>query len=459
MQENEFEKQVKEKMDELQFLPSAPVWENIKKSISKKKRRVLPFFFLFTMVAILSIYLFYIDQKHHNQSTEKNYSVKLNVEPKNDSLNNITKQDSLQPDLVSESQAQKSPTQKIIQNNNAKTVSKYFKNETAFVHQPLIKENKTDVITNTISSENTFNNKAPLETNDSSFNKEESSVTFIKNSILKSDTDTSIQKNTNLVKNDSVKPREKLINKTSNKNNKWQLGVLAMYSRSVITNSINGFNLNKSLPVNDLNAPGVALSNTTKAMKHPYNTAGAYNFGIIIKRQISKRSALNTGLNYVHLSTVSNTARGIDSSLILIVPSAQYSTLVNGYYRLGSAQTYLNTFDFISLPVTFQSDFLHIKNFSASYTAGLSAMQLLSSKSLIYDENKNKFFSNDALLRHTQFQLIAALNLQLNMKNKSAIVLSPHLEYSFSTFLKNNDYNSLHFLNYGIQAAWLFKKK
>ena len=65
MPENEFEKQVKELMEELHFSPSAPVWEKIKKRISEKKRRVWPIFFLFISVAILSGYFFYTDTKHH----------------------------------------------------------------------------------------------------------------------------------------------------------------------------------------------------------------------------------------------------------------------------------------------------------------------------------------------------------------------------------------------------------
>src|SRR5829696_8237083 len=50
--QNSFEKQVQEKMDELQFVPTEPVWQNIEKQIRTKKdrRRLLlwlPFLFLF----------------------------------------------------------------------------------------------------------------------------------------------------------------------------------------------------------------------------------------------------------------------------------------------------------------------------------------------------------------------------------------------------------------------------
>jgi hypothetical protein len=72
MPENEFEKQVKELMDELHFSPSAPVWEKIKKRIGEKKRRVWPIFFLLLSLAVVSSYFFYADIKHADKSITKN---------------------------------------------------------------------------------------------------------------------------------------------------------------------------------------------------------------------------------------------------------------------------------------------------------------------------------------------------------------------------------------------------
>lgn len=460
MQENEFEKQVKEMMEELQFPPSATVWEKIKKHISKKKRRVIPFFLLVATVVILSGYLFYTDQKHHNQGSQKNYSAIHNVEPKNSTSNNIKNQNSLQPNLIFEDKFHKPSALKKTEEHFYTSINKSFKkDETIILHQPLIKENNNDESNDSLSSENSaLNNKVPEE-NDSSFTWQQSNaISFFKDSVFKNNTDTSIQKNADFVKNDSAILKTYLADKKLNQRNKWQFGISAMYGKSVIRNNLLNFNLNKSSPSN-IFGPGTAFSDTAKALKDPYKIANAYNFGIIVTRQISRHSYLNTGLNFVHLSSKSNTARSIDSSLILIEPGVQNSSFVNGYYRTGSAETFINNFNFISLPITFQSDLLQIKKFSVSYNAGLSAMQLISSKSLIYNDNNNSFFSNDELIRHTQFQLTAGLNLQISTKKNGMFSLSPDLKYSFSTLLKNNDYNRLHFLNYGLQAAWLFKKK
>ena len=55
MPENDFEKQVQQKMDELQFVPSDAVWHEVEKQIDGRKKRRLYFYgcllFLFYWVA------------------------------------------------------------------------------------------------------------------------------------------------------------------------------------------------------------------------------------------------------------------------------------------------------------------------------------------------------------------------------------------------------------------------
>ena len=159
------------------------------------------------------------------------------------------------------------------------------------------------------------------------------------------------------------------------------------------------------------------------------------------------------------LSSKSNTAISVDSSLVLYVANFQSNNSANSFYRIGSAKTYTNNFNFIEIPVTFQSTIFHINKFSVLYNAGASVMQLISSKALVYDQHTNTLFSNDDLLRHTQFQLTAGLNFQLKLKNNNSILLGPNFEYSLSPYLKDNNYSRLHFIDYGLNASWLFNKK
>ena len=88
MPENEFEKQVKELMEQFDISPSEPVWEKIRKRIIEKKRRVWPVFFLLASVAILSGYFFYTDIKHTNHNVNKTQQPVNAVNSKQDLSNN-----------------------------------------------------------------------------------------------------------------------------------------------------------------------------------------------------------------------------------------------------------------------------------------------------------------------------------------------------------------------------------
>ncbi len=50
---NEFEKQVQQKMDELKFVPSATVWQEVEKQINERKKRRLPFLWLLLLGVFL----------------------------------------------------------------------------------------------------------------------------------------------------------------------------------------------------------------------------------------------------------------------------------------------------------------------------------------------------------------------------------------------------------------------
>ena len=76
MQENEFEKQVQQKMDELKLHPSDAVWTKIEAQIKKEKRRRWMLIFL-PVILIGSLYGGYVllnrnNSTHYFQQPSKN---------------------------------------------------------------------------------------------------------------------------------------------------------------------------------------------------------------------------------------------------------------------------------------------------------------------------------------------------------------------------------------------------
>ncbi len=472
MPENEFEKQVKQLMEELRFSPSAPVWEKIKKSIGEKKRRILPIFFLFIVAAILGGYFFYNDINFQKQNANKT-SATINKTPVTKNLPDNTNTEKNNNSTV-ETKPQQQSIPKKIKSKKSVLVIKHFKeNEIVLNHHLTDKKDIVEVVTNNSDSKNSAGIVSSTKTNgvsnnnitvqqqtDSKHSFSDTSILIKNNTLLINDTnrvknnaDTLIKTINEVVKNNTSADKKNKDSKIK-KTGKWQWGISVMYGRSNITdNFINGNREKSSQP--SLTNPGGFNAN---ALSDPYYTNDAYNFGVTLQRQISKHNFITSGLNFVHLSSKSNAGRSLDSVLIVVAADFQTGNYASSFYRIGSAKTYINNFNFIELPITFQSNLFHVKNFAVLYDAGVSVMQMVSSKSLLYNNTSNSFYANDDLLRRTQFQLTGGLNLQLSTKNSGRFLLGPHLSYSLSSYQKNSG-NNLHFINYGLKATWLFNKK
>jgi hypothetical protein len=506
MPENEFEKQVKELMEQFHISPSAPVWEKIRKRITEKKRRIWPVFFLLASVVIVSGYFFYTDIKHSNQNLKTVQQSTNNSVSKQSANDSINKQENKNSDNQT--------TKTTVEQSNKKELSTAenlsSKNETVFTHKQ--SKNNLQHLNNKKISENSLSKKQTAEPNnnnprneikapsqrnapgvtvnntesniqqtiDSAANKtsvvtahpaqqnivssnippNNDSLQAVADNIIKVEADTTtINKEVaadNQTQNKKISPKKL-------KSSKWLFGVTGMYGTSNITDKLTNILTNadgeKSLSQGgSLNSPGAPLSNNSVVLKNPYNANNAYSFGVTVQRKIFKKSAINTGVNFVHLSSKNSTAISIDSVLIAVVANYYFGNSTgSNFYRAGTAKTYINHFNFIEIPVSFQSNIFSIKNFSLLYDAGFSVRHLLSSKSLIYNSKNNSFFYDDDLLRRTQFQINAGLNFQLHTKAGNFLV-GPQLQYSLSPYLKTSDYDKLHFVNYGIRASWLLNK-
>src|SRR5690349_17265857 len=90
MQEQNFEKQVRSKMDELSFVPSAPVWDKVEEQIRKKKEKRRIIFWLLPVFVIGGLGLWLMNEKGNpNEKTEiATHQDKSNNTPDNNQINN-----------------------------------------------------------------------------------------------------------------------------------------------------------------------------------------------------------------------------------------------------------------------------------------------------------------------------------------------------------------------------------
>jgi hypothetical protein len=481
MQENEFEKQIKNMMEDFRLSPSDSVWEKVGRRLNNKRRRKTPFIFLVVAGLLTAGFFMYHIAELQQQKlniTDNNISKSI----KNDSNSTQDSESSLvKKNTAKQTKSDSSGAAKQLQYNkklyNKEKVSiknreddfvvnenikisnglipskKYNADTLDYLNKPTTKAYNNVVVDKPVYRDSLSANKpAAVHDATSNISQKNTNVDTSKNNSVKTDSVGALQNTHN---NTDKKIAAKKLDKNSKTHN-WQWGINAFYGGS---NAIEGLvDFNKA-QADYLSYPGSVSGFDSTHTNNPYSSSSAYHFGIMIQRKIIKNGFISAGLNFVHLSTKSNVNQKIDSTYIIrpsINLNAAYA--VNEYFQPGNF-SYINAYNFIELPVYFQHDFFQKKQFAISYNAGISLRQLLSSDALIYNQYNNIYFTKDELMRKTQFQFLAGLNFKLNTGKTTAIYVGPQVSYSLSNMLKNDDNGSFHFITYGLQAGLLLHKK
>ena len=375
MQENEFEKQLKNMMEEFHLTPSDSVWEKVKQRLNKKDRRNNTFLFLLGIGLITGAFLIYhfTEQKQNLANAANVKTITQNNTDNNvvkDSTRLVTQKISAKKDEDNSSADHKinhvaynkklnnteSSLEKNAQHNVV--VNWNYQKQKKDLAQP--EPGNTNNFQQQYNTQITKNNK-PLY-KDSIFAKQAISNNDSGKTIVQKNIADSSNKNLTAINPTAASQKINTNYKTPN----WQWGITAFYGRSNLVESL--VNDNKSLAQYVNNNPAAGYD-TAVHNAHPFSSAGAYSLGAVVKKQIFKNGFLSTGLNFTHLAAKSNVGETIDSAITIAGPALNYS--VNRYVQPGSLKSYTSTYNFIELPFMFQQDFFHSKQTAFSYNAGV----------------------------------------------------------------------------------------
>jgi hypothetical protein len=487
MQENEFEKQVRNMMEEFHLSPSNAVWDKVSRRLNNKRRRKIPFVFLLTATLLTAGYFVYYIAKNQTQNSNISTVSKSSHLLKTDSIsledsNNLPAQKSSsikdKAELSSNNKTEKAQNRNIYI-KTSKPVEKLFVTNEYKKEEPVNLNNTSNPQLTNLPNNNVQQlNIKPDKENDTILLQQnvQGNATTVFNKPANDDGNASrnIGKNSvpvynDFAKADSTATVENKKNKAITKSTKnspgsiykipaWQFGVIAAYGRSTAIEGL--VDLHKSAYA--YNDPGSVNNNgdTVFHNAHPYTASDAYQFGVVLQKKILKNGFISSGLNFVHLSTKSGIHQKVDSTYLVQNNNGVTNAYsVKAYYQPGSSSTYTNTYNFIELPVYFQQDFFGAKQVGFSYNLGFSLRQLISSNALIYNQYNNIYFSKDELLRKTQFQFMTGLSLKINAGKSTSIYFGPQVSYSLSNLVKNDNNSSFYLVNYGLQAGLMFHKK
>jgi hypothetical protein len=449
MQENKFEKQVREKMDQLGLDPSDAVWANVDREINKGKKRRGPVFWLLMLSGLVLMgggYYFIAIKNSTNTIATTKQQRRIDKNKDRQSVSEV--------ELNMNAGNKKSKTtarQYYVQTRQAhenklfpKTVNQYRKNTENVLHGNGMKD--TIVLKS---------GKEEISSGEMDFEKTESEIPGQLNNLNRNGIDSSAGKKIkgmaeNKTSNeDSVSVLKSAKGKDQNsKPSSWKIGY---------TGSPGISNINQSLfkSANVINyysasyAPGSATGPTAINASSKINAGFSFGIGVFVNRYLSKRVSFSAGIDYHYYSTKIKTGNVVDSSTLVYGGSVQaYS--VNTFYRNGNDHVYTNQYHFIELPVTLNFQLNRSRQLPFIWEAGLSLSYLLSSNALFFDPLANDYYKNEKLFNKTQLNAVTSVMIGLHIHN-SVLQFGPQFQYGLTGLLESNTGNSEHLFYYGLK--------
>jgi len=463
MLENNFEKQVRKLMEDLEITPREPVWEYVEKRIPKsnRRRRFIAFFLLFAGVTVCG-YFFYNKFSNNTQIDTGNKIVTTLEQPGKSPNEKPGNKTGIQPSLMDTSttviNSLNSNTTEILSGREKEVKQFNSKSETIFSSALPVaadKKGENTLPTDTVKNETTIISE-PTITPDSHNNTDTSNFS----TAIKDNTDGTKE---NTLTTNNAAPEKKELKKINTNYKKLQWGVTGFYGRSNIVQSfVDGIGISesdKSLADYGAVNPGTNLDSVASASYSKVVTAkSAYSIGFIVKKQISARSSIRTGIQYTHLKTQIKTGEAKDTSAVFNYNNSDIATRLYSYYRPGLGSTKINKYSLVQIPFVYSYQFNKGKSFPLVVDAGFSLSRVISSDALVYDSYNQAYYKNPDLFNKTQITLSGGIHTNLSFIHKGSLELGPQLQYGLTNLVKNNN-TQQHLFIWGLNATYFLQRK
>jgi hypothetical protein len=438
MSDHEFEKQVRQKLDDLRLKPSVESWEKIEDRIRKVGRRPAAVYWMPLLLLMLGaggyfyFYSFSTVEKRESDFTvlQKNSesSVK-NFKNNNQSPNNKIN-------------SSKSNNKHRYEKNITGTTSSAKKNDISFPEKENIAVS-SGIIKNDISPvENSTNfslsdnlNTTPLSPN-TTFNTENLSY-FSK---LQQPSGASLKKplSKELFNMDNQLNLSPAINlKHKNISKKWAIGVRASAGISAV-------NEGKFIDISRATVEDVAYR-ASFAYRPPQYTPSrltpgfSFSAGVTFQRQLSRKISLSTGLSYLQLNTKNKVGVKVYGNQVVNNGTRGYLNVYNYYMLDENAPTdYMNRYHYLELPVSVSIGLNNSRKLPIFFDAGIAYSRLLGSNSLHFDGTTGVYYKNDRLLNDNQFAFTTGFAFKVFNRTKYPVLIGPSARYNVTRMLQKD---------------------
>lgn len=481
MQKNDFEKNVRQRMDELQLYPSAELWPEVERRIRKeKKRRWFIFWILFPLLLAgtgIAIYLLSATTKKSISSVQSRQPIQqpvqqtINEEKKKDTLINDRSVTTMISNDNPDSKNEIATVAGTINDRNKKDDSKTERNRPAKKDQPFVsfesrnggkKKNKINPVDKVDAEPSSIVKKEEIIPADTIVTMEEEDpivVTAIKprNEVPKTTIDSTDRSIVQVTPDDSVKTSSNPVVQTTDSstntdppeplekknNNKWKTGVTLIAG---LSNRAGGIDIGNEKSYDFAAGPGLGNPGLAAYSKNAGRPGLFWEVGVYIQKNSKKRTSVSFGLS------VSSFAHGqqIGSSI---------ATLSDGrtIYLPGRSSVYHNRYFYLQLPMMLHWELKKTKR-SLVWQNGFSPSLLLGSNALVHNPSSDIYYRDKSTLSKIQLAFRSGLYGRFATASGHPLSAGVFFNYNLTGFQNKIPYDRNHHLSFGVQFMMQLKK-
>lgn len=167
----------------------------------------------------------------------------------------------------------------------------------------------------------------------------------------------------------------------------------------------------------------------------PQDEGPSFSAGLTAKRILSKRTKLTAGVQYNYYTT--RLAVGEQKNVTAtaaMVPYARQSTVAPNAYLPGTQNDYTNRYHFIQLPVGIE--YQVFRGLPLQVHGGVALAHLVTTNALSYDYSVQGYYQNSKDFNATQLHLFTNLTYPLWKGRSKKLDVGPYVQYSLTELQK-----------------------
>ncbi len=458
--QNEFEKQVREKMEELNLVPSAPVWDKIEMQISKKKDRRRLAFWIPLAIILISGGIWWLNENRETPGKEAtlNHQKPFPASEQNNTANisgaDMTGLESHAPSATIHSEKKQEIIIQEERNSNYNSQVVAVASRPEREQTPIAKTFSRDQISN--KEENGDHTNTVKETGVEDLAKKsadpgksdvaEMQLTEIYSRISGTASPDSSSSDSILMKDTLAEVLPAVVRLQEKKNqsgNKFQWGIsfaggIAGEGSGIRLKTINNFDVSAgSPPLTNVSEEGSATNNSLY-----------FSAGIKLRKKLGEKFALVSGLGYDHYSSKRKMGTYISSPSVVSGGTTYTEVFLNYGQELNEVKS---KYHFLSLPLLLEWKIN--KKIPLMLQGGFSFQRLMASEAWQFDKQTKVYFNDHSTLNKSHF--FANLNLGYDLKIAGhSFMVGPSVQYGLN---KLNETEGKRLFSLGFNAQFYLK--